>query len=317
MSYFALGNLDTVEGVIAINLTVVEHMLEVIGPLYLPDYQVTVTADNIAEVARSERDTFFPGSQQKAAFLRALTVQFKLAVQNLRWDQWLILWQRLLSDSQRKDIQVFSHNSAVQALAEHMNLDGQVWLEADHDGIMQIEANVGINKVNKWVSRKSQLDVDDYIARVETVWSNAAAPPGGAAAQSPQITQLSPPAKNGYVNYHRIWVPPTWTPQQATLFTGSEPPTILTPDQLTSSIITVTNQNQEQSWREVGLLVRVPQGQTTTLTMSFGKPSFADSPKHITMFHQSGIPPMPFTFTTPNGSSSWVQDSDVSITLLQ
>jgi hypothetical protein len=145
--------------------------------------------------------------------------------------------------------------------------------------------------------------VEDYKAATEVTWINAAA-----AGQEA--------SRSGYVNYHRFWVPPTWTAQTATI-SSSDPKQPTTTQTVTTTPITITHNTDKQTWNEVGILIKVPAGTTTTLYLEFTKPSIQDSPPNLTIFKQSGLPASPITLETPTKTTSWVQDSDVTVPLLQ
>lgn len=72
---------EEVDGVIAIDVVMLSNLLEATGPLYIADYQETLTEENFFLITQThaEKD-FFPGSTQKKDFLKAVrqTLESKL-----------------------------------------------------------------------------------------------------------------------------------------------------------------------------------------------------------------------------------------------
>ncbi|MDP3733447.1 MAG: DUF4012 domain-containing protein, partial [Candidatus Daviesbacteria bacterium] len=67
---------DKVWGVITLDISGMENLLSVLGPLDLPDYNETITQENLFERAVTHAEAgFFPGSQAKKSFLTALVNQ--------------------------------------------------------------------------------------------------------------------------------------------------------------------------------------------------------------------------------------------------
>lgn len=63
-----------VDGVVAIDLQPIKDVLAYTGPIFLPDYNATITSDNLYEKTQEEAQAnSFPGSRQKASFLTALS----------------------------------------------------------------------------------------------------------------------------------------------------------------------------------------------------------------------------------------------------
>jgi hypothetical protein len=64
----------TVDGVAAIDLSPIKDILSETGPVYLPDFDLTITRGNLYEKVEAEvQDNTFPGTHQKASFLTALS----------------------------------------------------------------------------------------------------------------------------------------------------------------------------------------------------------------------------------------------------
>ena len=196
----------SVDGTIAINLYVVQNILEALGEAPLPDYNETITATNLFERAQyhSEVD-FFPGSTQKKDFLAALTRNLYIRVQNLGTQEVIKLARALLRSTEEKQLLISFKDAPLAANIDKLNWAGQILGASDcavgscfFDYLALREANVGVNKANFFVKRKVDyhlqiLKEDNLTATTTILFTNdspAEAWPGGT-----------------YKNYLRLYVP--------------------------------------------------------------------------------------------------------------
>lgn len=186
-----------VDGTIAVNLPAVKFLLEATGPLLLPDYNEEVSADNLFDRTeyRSEID-FFPGSTQKRDFLGSLGRELFAKVQNSSAADLIKLAQAAEAALAQKQLLLYLHDQEgqKQLLAQNWagSLFSPVLTGADAKPVLAdynfwVEANLGINKANYFLSRqiKQQLTVlkNKEVLAVTTVnyqnQSPADAWPGG------------------------------------------------------------------------------------------------------------------------------------------
>jgi len=175
------------QGVIAINLGVVEELLTLTGAIYLPDYNTTVDNHNFAQIARADRNEFFPGSQEKANFLNHFFKIFRLQLtQSLTKNPKasLNLIQKLF---QEKDIQIYSRDTNITSILERHKLTGQMFNPQELYYFL-VESNVGINKANRLVDRQVQMKIGEEQDRIAITWKNNNAVP--------------------YINYQRLYAIP-------------------------------------------------------------------------------------------------------------
>lgn len=166
--FFEKGGITNIDGYVAVNLLPMLDMLKVVGPIYLPNYDTQVDADNFYQLAQSYAETdFFPGSTQKRDFLldvgRQLLLNLTSQSEN-HYDQLLLLCFKYLNT---KQIQIYSKNSQVQPLIESLRWAGKlrsVSCRAEPETCLADylhinEANVGINKSNCCIDRKFSLSL--------------------------------------------------------------------------------------------------------------------------------------------------------------
>jgi nucleoside-diphosphate-sugar epimerase len=186
-----------VDGVVAVNLPAVKHLLAATGPLTLSDYNEEVTAENLFDRAeyRSEID-FFPGSTQKKDFLGALAREIFNKAQSASGGDLIKFAQAAEAALAQKQILIYLHDADSQKLLLAQNWAGGMLAPnlkaADARPVLTdynflVEANLGINKANYFLRRaiKQQLTIlkNKEVLTVTTVnyqnQSPADAWPGG------------------------------------------------------------------------------------------------------------------------------------------
>lgn len=283
MNYFALGNEQAIDGVIAINSDLIERLLTVTGDVYLPDYGMTVTSENFTTLARADRDEFFPGSQQKTNFLSHFFNVFKVKLADLTPEQQRQLVTVLSESFQDKTIQVYSRHAPIQEVAERYHLAGK--LAADKGDLLYlVESNVGINKANRDVSRTVHLTQRGTQTTITITFTN-------------DTQEL------GYINYQRVIVPVEWTVDP-----GASRYSIWVDGHRVGNIDEEIITNVDgQEFRQVGWLVTVPAQSTVMTQITFITP--AELP--LSILKQPGLPPTPYVVTLNDQAESFVLTQDL------
>ncbi len=175
---------QTVDGVIAVSLPVVTHLLHVMGPVDLSDFNERISESNFfAKSLLYTQTDFFPGSTQKKDFLGALMTALLLRMTNDRSVSAGQLLRSVADSIQARDIQFYFLDPALQQLVTEWGWDGGMNISPCQilnresscigDGVGIIEANLGINKVNYFVTREAlsdiTLDDNDSVHQVLTV----------------------------------------------------------------------------------------------------------------------------------------------------
>lgn len=196
---------EKVDGVIGINLNVVSRILGVIGDVYLPDYREEVTSENFLLKATSEsQQEFFPGSTAKRDFLRSLASSISYALLESQSVDYFSLVSAFQDSLDRKDILLYSTDPQLQMRIEDRGWGGRLVdvscsiSNCIPDFFMLVDANLGVNKANLYVSRRIAIkkDFDDsgnLNSAVSVIYSN----------ESP--SQVFP--SGSYKNYMRFYLP--------------------------------------------------------------------------------------------------------------
>lgn len=149
---------EKVAGVWAVSLPAVQKMLAATGPLALPDLNQTVSAaDFYHKVQYTAEINFFPGSTQKRDFLGATTQALLEKITSDREKDWIGLGKALGQALTEKDIMLYFDDNHIQRAVETANWGGSILAngcgEKGANCLMVIEANVGANKANFFLSR--------------------------------------------------------------------------------------------------------------------------------------------------------------------
>lgn len=315
LQFFALGEKKNIAGLIAINLDTARSILEVTGPLWLPDYDIEVTADNIGEVLRAERSEFFPGSSQKKHLLSLTLVQLKQKISELTPEQQLQLASTLRNSIIQKEVQFYSTSPDIQEIFSKYEIAGKLSSSIEHQEppcecepvvLALTESNVGINKVNRYVSRSTEVNFRSDTVTVTTQFANQAAPLSSTELSSllDQPAETQPRNGNGYLNYYRLIISPHYS--VSTIQIGNT--------QLESWDEEIIKTASGEEFLQIGILVAVPERSTTPVTFELTTASTA-TPPAVKIIKQSGLPVTPYTITTPGGSQQIQLVSDQVILL--
>ena len=276
------------DGVFALNLNFIQQLLRQLGPIKLPDYQETITADNLFERTEYHAEIkSFPGSTQKRDFLSALANQLILRFQTTPSPKDL---QALLSTSldslTSHDLLLYVNDPQVNSIFDLFGWDGRLQspqcpLNFKPDSCFQdylylVDANLGVNKANYFVRRAINLQLNlskDLTLSHQLVinYTNTA-------------TSNEWPA-GPYKNYQRVYLP--YDVDSVSVKVG---------DQVLSS-------NQIDLERVggktiVGYLFQVPINQSLTITLSYQstKPISQTSPFVYSLYWQrqsgTGLDPL-------------------------
>jgi hypothetical protein len=233
-----------VEGVIALDLRPVKDFLKYTGNIFLPDYDLDITNENLYEKTQAEvHENFFPGTHKKASFLTALSRNLVTTLSSLEDSQKTGVLRAIFENFENRHIQVYLHNGRVQETLSGLGWAGEVARPSCGDNcysdfIGLVEANVGVNKSNYFISREQEININingDKIDRELSInFINSANP------------NLGAPAK--YKAYVRVLVPEDVEPQGNFDITES------------------------RGLKEIGFLVEVLAGQSKVYRVSWSSP---------------------------------------------
>ncbi len=206
---------QTIDGVIAIDLSFFEKLLEKMGPIKLENYSEEINAGNLFDKGEYYSEVgFFPGSTQKRDFFGSLAkavigkIEESLKQKTVGKNSPYLALVSAASDSlAQKHIMMAFDDAEVGSFVRLKGWDNELppftYNPADNaqsanDFLALSEANVGANKVNRYIERAVNYDMTvdrdaGLVATINITYKN----------NSPADTW---PAGT-YVNYLRVYVP--------------------------------------------------------------------------------------------------------------
>lgn len=157
-------NLTGFSGSILITTSAIENVLDAFGPIYLPDFNETITQQNfyIKTQIHTEKD-FFPGSIQKKSFLSSLADQILINLETASPKKLALAVKKSLDE---KQIVIYFDDQKIQASIDSFYWSGRTLQpqcafptqkNCMVDYIFPYDANVGANKVNFFITRSMYL----------------------------------------------------------------------------------------------------------------------------------------------------------------
>lgn len=259
LGFFAKVEDKKYEGVISINLQLVEKLLAITGNIYLPDYQQYVNQDNFAKIARADRDNFFPGSQEKANFLNHFFKIFKLELsQKIKENPqaFLDLIEEMISN---KDLQAYSLDQEIQELIKRRKIDQTMQSDQKTLYYFPVESNVGINKANRLVGRQLEIKIEENGEELSLNFHNNNPFP--------------------YINYQRLYTNPQTTLQEIKI-DGQKI------EKIDQRIMQTSN---GQSFLEIGFLVAVLENSSSQVEINLNSQLKKEDKREIFVAKQAGL----------------------------
>ncbi len=317
LQLFAQAGTNQVDGLVAINLSVIQELLQITGPLQLPDSKQIVTPDNLAEVARADRTNYFAGSKEKKNFLQSLSTQLRLQVMSFSPMQQQKFALQMLNDFPQKNIQIFFHQPELQNLALAFGASGQVTKNSLQESsinfqqqitpatyFMSVESNVGINKANNLINRSVKINYSDVHLTVDWNWQNHNPITANSPAtfsfpfqinlstnsptnNSPPLPTIHQNPHNDYINYQRILLP------VGTVINSIAQDQKPISNWDSTQITTATG----EQFLQIGFLAPVAEMQTSEVILSATLPTSFQLNPTVIIQKQSGIPPTQYAIT--------------------
>lgn len=159
-----------VDGDIAFTPVVIEHILDVIGPVQVPEYNETITAQNLEDklhyyqqnfsaIAVQQQKTGTHNAATRKAFTTLLGKILLQKVEHLPVKTLLKIAQNATKDIQSRDLEIYFTNPQAEAwLAQH-GYSGAMSSFTNADGFMVVQANISISKASQYVQTTYQDNI--------------------------------------------------------------------------------------------------------------------------------------------------------------
>lgn len=211
--FWSASGQPTVDGVVAVNLRVLERLLQMTGPVELPEYDKTITAENVwIEMQKAVELEYDREENKPKKIVGDLMAVLLDRVKTSDQEQWLKLLALGTESLETKDIQVWLADEGEEALVERFGWSG-TFKETPGDSLAVIGANIAGQKSDRMIR-----EVVEHVAEIQT---------DGSVIDTVRITRTHTGTKGDLfsgvnnVTYLRVYVP-----QGAELLTaeGFSPP---------------------------------------------------------------------------------------------
>ena len=164
----------TVDGVIAINASILERLLRVIGPIHNDEYDLMLSSENAIKSLSYQIESYDnkSGENKPKAVLSVLLKQITDTIGNIKPEQLIALMTELSSALSEREIQTYFVDDRVEARVAEFGWTGEmIQTTADQDYVMVVNANIGGGKsdvsINQTIQHQAVVESDGSI--VDTV----------------------------------------------------------------------------------------------------------------------------------------------------
>jgi hypothetical protein len=208
-NYAREGGDIPVQGVVAITPMLIERALEIMGPISIPEYRETVTAQNLVDRIHyyqvgpgntSGGDTPSPDgiSSVRKRFTALLAEHFLDRVRQGSSSAFTKLLQLMISSLRSKDVQIYLNPGSAENLLQSYHLDSSIQ-SSRGDSLFVVDANISPSKANSLITNTlyDQVAIDEngnaiHHTSIRYAWVN----------QGPVY------GSEIYRDYVRVYVPP-------------------------------------------------------------------------------------------------------------
>ncbi|MFH1769153.1 MAG: DUF4012 domain-containing protein [Parcubacteria group bacterium] len=145
-----------VDGVLAVTPYVIERLLDIVGPIEMPEYNVTLTSENFLDEIQNEVEYEADRSAPKQ-IVSDFQPKFMEALAEQEGMEWVEIFKILLESVEQKHVLAYFDNSHLQETAEINKFSGEV-IDVPHDYIQVVISNIKGAKTDAVTENAYQLD---------------------------------------------------------------------------------------------------------------------------------------------------------------
>ena len=197
--FYEISGGSTVDGVIAINATFIQNLLDLTGPINLPDYGFTLNSGNFIDQLQSEIES--DASRQSGAPKLIISYLMPLLIEKISDTAKSNLPELITAFEnglKQKEIQLYFSDPEIETICQRLNFAGKM-LSGTNDYLYVLNTNIAGGKTDLAVSQKVNLQ-----SEIKT---------DGSVINTLTITRTHQGAKNdplegvNNVDYLRVYVP--------------------------------------------------------------------------------------------------------------
>jgi len=194
------GGENNINGVIAVNLGLVNQLIEIFGPINLVTYDEVITDKNFYNLAQKYAETRIEGNRtDKRGFLAAVGVVLEERIKSLEVIKSIKLIKLIFQELRKGEILVWMRDPEIQKEIEFRGWGGRLtdgW-NGDSDYLYIVESNLGANKANCCLDRDLRFEIgkESNKQKIAINWVN-----------NNEFENPKPPTFWGgnYINYMRV-----------------------------------------------------------------------------------------------------------------
>ncbi len=147
----------TPDGVIAINPEVVKGILRITGPIFLSKYDKNIDENNFVDLAQEEAELNYDKTINKPKlFLAIFLEEFKKTIETLPLEKKVAVMKSLLSDLDRKNIQLMFRDESAEAFVVGHGWGGEV-SDTDKDYLAVVHSSINGFKSDAMIKEEQSL----------------------------------------------------------------------------------------------------------------------------------------------------------------
>jgi hypothetical protein len=159
-----------VDGNIALTPTVIAHILNVIGPIKVTEYNETITAQNLEDklhyyqqnssaIAIQRQKTGTNNASTRKSFTNLLGKLLLDKIRHLQVKQLVKIMQNAVKDIQSRDLEIYLANPLAENWLVQHSYSGAMDTFSKQDGFMVVQSNISISKASQYVHTTEQDNV--------------------------------------------------------------------------------------------------------------------------------------------------------------
>lgn len=195
------GGTKDIDGVIAINASILPEILKIIGPVSINAIDKKLDAENVLLELQYELNFGFIekgiGRENRKEPIRELAFEIDNKINKASIFQLYRLANVLIAQSNQKHIMLWSKDNNVQSEIDNLGWDGAININAQNDYLKVVDANLGALKTDYYMKRVIKKDIrecDSKICSTITItYNNTATKPT--------------PLNTDYKSYTRVLLP--------------------------------------------------------------------------------------------------------------
>jgi len=157
IAFYEKEGKETPDQVIAFTPNLIVDLLKITGPVDMPDYGVSLTAENFVENAQVISSVLYPDQENKPKQILADFIPLLLQkLSAFDSNAWALVFEALQKNLSEKQISIYSRDQDTQEILQTFNWAGEA-LQTDRDYLSIIASNLGGTKSDSFIEQSAAL----------------------------------------------------------------------------------------------------------------------------------------------------------------